>query len=60
MKVPKSFLVYNIMYGGTARKTTKATFKPHFMYKGKDVKRANTQAEHLRLTRLGYTHTKPK
>ena len=46
------------MYGGTRTKAT--PFKPHLMYKGKDVKRAPTQAEHLRLMRLGYTHTKPK
>lgn len=35
-------------------------FKPHKMYKGKMVKTAKTNAEHLRLGKLGWKHTKPK
>ena len=38
----------------------KKKFKPHKMYKGKMVKVAKTNAEHLRLGKLGYKHTKPK
>lgn len=30
------------------------------MYKGKSVKTATTEAEHLKLQKQGYTHTKPK
>lgn len=35
-------------------------FKPHKMYKGTIVKTAKTNAEHLKLKKMGYTHTKPK
>lgn len=38
----------------------KKAFKPHKMYKGNMVKTARTHAEHIRLGKLGYTHTKPK
>ena len=35
-------------------------FKPHKMYKGTIVKTAKTNAEHLKLKTMGYTHTKLK
>jgi hypothetical protein len=39
--------------------TTKK-FKPHMMYKGNKAIKANKMADHMRLKKLGYTHTKPK
>lgn len=33
---------------------------PHKMYKGNMVKTAKTPAEHARLEKLGYNHTKPR
>jgi len=42
------------------KKMKKKTFKPHKMYKGTMVKTAKTHAEHLRLGKAGYTHTRPK
>lgn len=42
--------------GGSVKKK----FKVHKMYKGKKVVTAKTMADHNRLKRLGYTHTKPK
>lgn len=33
---------------------------PHKMYKGKLTKIAKTPAEHVKLEKLGYTHTKPR
>lgn len=33
---------------------------PHMMYKGKMKKMAKNTAEHNKLERMGYTHTKPK
>lgn len=38
----------------------KKEFKPHKMYKGKMVKDAKTMKDHLRLKKMGYTHSKPK
>jgi|11BtaG_2_1085332.scaffolds.fasta_scaffold25077_3 Tfp pilus assembly protein PilF len=38
----------------------KKSFTPHKMYKGTMVKTAKTNAEHLRLGKLGWKHTKPK
>lgn len=35
-------------------------FKAHKMYKGKKSVMANTMADHLRLKKLGYSHTAPK
>ena len=35
-------------------------FNPHMMYKGGKAVKANTHAEHLKLSDLGYGHTKPK
>ena len=55
--------------GGVVKKATpmykkggsvKKKFKPHMMYKGKKAVMAKVIADHLRLKRLGYTHTKPK
>ena len=40
--------------------SNKSKFKPHKMYKGKMVKDAKTMKDHLRLKKLGYTHSKPK
>ena len=42
--------------GGTAAKK----FKAHAMYKNGKVVKAKTMAEHLKLKKLGYGHTKPK
>ncbi len=39
---------------------TKANFTPHMMYKGKMSKRAKTYEEHMKLKKMGYSHTKPK
>lgn len=33
---------------------------PHAMYKGKKMVMAKTPAEHARLEKMGYNHTKPK
>lgn len=33
---------------------------PHQMYKGNMVKTAKTEAEHKKLMKMGYSHTKPK
>ena len=53
--VKKKILLDNIkMY------SKKTKFKPHKMYKGKMVKDAKTMADHLRLKKMGYGHTKPK
>ena len=41
--------------GGATKK-----FKVHKMYKGTKVATAKTMKDHLRLKKLGYTHTKPK
>jgi len=40
----------------------KKAFKPHMMYNPKTGKgyKANKMADHLRMKKLGYTHTKPK
>jgi hypothetical protein len=35
-------------------------FKVHKMYKGTKVETAKTMADHNRLKKLGYGHTKPK
>tara|TARA_Y100000593_G_scaffold14645_1_gene28097 strand:- start:1162 stop:1293 length:132 start_codon:yes stop_codon:yes gene_type:complete len=37
-------------------------FKPHMMYNPKTGKgyKANKMADHTRMKKLGYTHTKPK
>ena len=35
-------------------------FKVHMMYKGSKAEKAKTMKDHLRLKKLGYTHTKPK
>tara|TARA_R100000388_G_C7232678_1_gene155715 strand:+ start:1189 stop:1551 length:363 start_codon:yes stop_codon:yes gene_type:complete len=43
-----------------SKKKDNKKFKPHKMYKGKMVKDARTMADHLRLKKLGYGHTKPK
>lgn len=42
--------------GGSVKKK----FKPHMMYKGKKEVMAKVMADHLRLKKLGYSHTKPK
>lgn len=42
--------------GGSVKKK----FKAHMMYKGKKAVMAKTMADHLRLKKLGYVHTKPK
>jgi hypothetical protein len=42
------------------RDIKKKTFKQHKMYKGTMVKTAKTHAEHIRLGKAGYTHTRPK
>ena len=47
------------MYSST-RTPTKTKFMPHMMYKGKKSVMVKTNAEHLRLMKLGWTHTKPK
>jgi hypothetical protein len=39
-------------------KTT--TFTPHMMYSGKKSKMVRSIAEHLRLQKLGWSHTKPR
>ena len=41
---------------------TGGAFKPHMMYNPKTGKgyKANKMADHLRMKKLGYTHTKPK
>jgi hypothetical protein len=39
---------------------TKKTFEPHMMYKNNLSVMAKTHKEHLRLLKLGYTHTKNK
>jgi len=39
---------------------TKANFTPHMMYKGKIAKKAKTYEEHMKLKKMGYSHTKPK
>lgn len=44
--------------GGSVK--SKKKFKVHMMYKGKKAVMAKTMADHLRLKKLGYTHTKPK
>lgn len=41
-------------------KTSKKDFRPHMMYKGKKSVMAKTHAEHIKLMKEGYTHTKPK
>ena len=51
---PKTTSMYK--KGGSVKKK----FKVHKMYKGKKVVIAKTMADHNRLKRLGYTHTKPK
>jgi hypothetical protein len=38
----------------------KKIFKKHKMYKGSQVKVANTHKEHLDLKKKGFGHTKPK
>ena len=40
----------------------KKTFKPHMMYDPKTGKgyKANKMADHTRMKKKGYTHTKPK
>ena len=35
-------------------------FKAHMMYKGSKAVKAKKMADHLRLKKLGYTHTKPR
>lgn len=47
-------------YHGEKRNTMNVPKLPHPMYKGKDKKMAKTVADHHRLERMGYTHTKPK
>lgn len=44
--------------GGSVK--SKKKFKAHMMYKGKKAVMAKTMADHLRLKKLGYTHSKPK
>ena len=44
--------------GGSVKRKKK--FKAHMMYKGKKAVMAKTMADHLRLKKLGYGHTKPK
>ena len=49
--------------GGAKKKSAaKKKFKPHMMYNPKTGKgtMAKKMADHLRMKKLGYTHTKPK
>ena len=55
-KVTKKVTPMYMKKGGSVKKK----FKVHKMYKGKKVVTAKTMADHNRLKRLGYTHTKPK
>lgn len=50
------------MYGSGSgmKKPPPKRVYPHKMYKGNMVKTAKTPAEHARLEKLGYNHTKPK
>lgn len=51
-------LVPKYKKGGSVKRKKK--FKAHMMYKGKKAVMAKTMADHLRLKKLGYVHTKPK
>ena len=48
--------------GGAKKSTAKKKFKAHMMYNPKTGKgtMAKKMADHLRMKKLGYTHTKPK
>ena len=58
-KLPSVYKKFTKKYGKKIANSKKA-FKQHKMYKGKMVKIAKTNAEHIRLGKLGWKHTKPK